>query len=219
LQTRDEESERTKVTIGVALDKSFNFYYYDNFDALRREGAKLEFFSPISDSSPPNCSGLYIGGGFPEVLGSPLAKNHTMKKSIKKLAEDGMPIYGECGGLMYLTKSIDYANKKYKMVGLFDAETSMEKKMILNYTKGNVITNCLVAKKSAKLFGHEFHYSELRSIPKDAKFVYDLSIGVGINNKKDGMAEYNTLASYMHLYFDRALHARNFVTNCLKYSH
>jgi cobyrinic acid a,c-diamide synthase len=219
LQTRDEENERTKVTIGVALDKSFNFYYYDNFDALRREGAKLEFFSPISDSSPPNCSGLYIGGGFPEVLGSPLAKNHTMKKSIKKLAEDGMPIYGECGGLMYLTKSIDYANKKYKMVGLFDAETSMEKKMILNYTKGNVITNCLVAKKSAKLFGHEFHYSELRSIPKDAKFVYDLSIGVGINNKKDGMAEYNTLASYMHLYFDRALHARNFVTNCLKYSH
>jgi len=218
LQIMDKKNEKVKVTIGVALDKSFNFYYYDNFDALRREGAKLEFFSPISDSSPPNCSGLYIGGGFPEVLGQLLTKNHAMKKSIKKLAEKNMPIYGECGGLMYLTKSIDYANKKYKMVGLFDAETSMEKKMILNYTKGNVISNCLVAKKSTKLVGHEFHYSELRSIPKDSKFVYDLSIGVGIKNKKDGLVEYNTLASYMHLYFDRNLHARNFITSCLKYS-
>jgi cobyrinic acid a,c-diamide synthase len=218
IQIKSEKNEKAKVTIGVALDKSFNFYYYDNFDALRREGAKLEFFSPISDSSPPDCSGLYMGGGFPEVLGQPLAKNHTMKKSIKKLAEDNMPIYGECGGLMYLTKSIDYANKKYKMVGLFDAETNMEKRMVLNYTKGNVVSNCLVAKKSAKLFGHEFHYSELKSVPKDSKFAYDLSIGVGIKNKKDGLVEYDTLASYMHLYFDRALHARNFIANCLKYS-
>jgi len=218
IQIKGEKTEKAKVTIGVALDKSFNFYYYDNFDALRREGAKLEFFSPISDSSPPDCSGLYIGGGFPEVLGQPLAKNHTMKKSIKKLAEDNMPIYGECGGLMYLTKSIDYTSKKYKMVGLFDAETSMEKRMVLNYTKGNVVSNCLVAKKSAKLFGHEFHYSELKSVPKDSKFAYELSIGVGIKNKKDGLVEYNTLASYMHLYFDRSLHARNFITSCLKYS-
>ncbi len=218
IQIKNEKNEKAKITIGVALDKSFNFYYYDNFDALRREGAKLEFFSLISDSSPPDCSGLYIGGGFPEILGQPLAKNHIMKKSIKKLAEDDMPIYGECGGLMYLTKSIDYANKKYKMVGLFDAETNMEKRMVLNYTKGNVVSNCLVAKKSTKLFGHEFHYSELKSISKDSKFAYDLSIGVGIKNKKDGLVEYSTLASYMHLYFDRALHARNFITNCLKYS-
>lgn len=217
-QINDQKNENAKVTIGVALDKSFNFYYYDNFDALRREGARLEFFSPISDSYPPTSSALYIGGGFPEVLGKLLAKNHTMKNSIKKLAEENMPIYGECGGLMYLTKSIDYANQKYKMIGLFDAQTSMEKKMVLNYTKGNVLSNCLVAKKSTKLFGHEFHYSELKSIPKDSKFAYDLSIGVGIKNKKDGLLEYNTLASYMHLYFDRALHARNFIANCIKYS-
>jgi cobyrinic acid a,c-diamide synthase len=218
LQISRQEKEKTKITIGVALDKSFNFYYYDNFDALRREGARLEFFSPISDSSPPECSGIYIGGGFPEVLGQPLSQNRSMKKTIKKLAEENMPIYGECGGLMYLTKSIDYKNKKFKMVGLFDTQTNMEKKMILNYTKANVVCNCLVANKLTKLFGHEFHYSELKSIPKDSKFAYDLSIGVGIRNKKDGLMEYNTLASYMHLYFDRSLHARNFVTNCAKYS-
>lgn len=217
LGAQKETRQKNQVTLGVALDKSFNFYYFDNFDALRRHGAKIEFFSPISDQFPPECSGLYIGGGFPEVLGQPLAKNHTMKKSIKKLAEQQMPIYGECGGLMYLTKSIDYANKKYSMVGLFDAQTSMEKKMTLNYTKANVISDCLVAKNSTKLYGHEFHYSELNSIPKDSKFAYDISMGVGIKNKKDGLIEYNVLASYMHLYFDRGLHAKNFVDNCLAY--
>lgn len=209
--------QKPKATIAVALDKSFNFYYYDNFDSLRRNGAKIEFFSPISDASPPECSGIYIGGGFPEVLGQPLAKNQSMKKSIKKLAEQNMPIYGECGGLMYLTKSIEYDSKKYSMVGLFDATTSMEKKMTLNYTRANVISDCLVAKSKTKLFGHEFHYSELDSVPKDAKFAYDLSIGVGIKNKKDGLIQYSTLASYMHLYFDRSLHAQNFVNNCAKF--
>lgn len=210
--------DKPKTTIAVALDKSFNFYYYDNFDSLRKNGAKIEFFSPISDPHPPQCSGIYIGGGFPEVLGGPLAKNQSMKKSIKKLAEQNMPIYGECGGLMYLTKSIIYDTKKHSMVGLFDAETGMEKKMTLNYTKASVTSNCLVAKRSAKILGHEFHYSELYSIPRDAKFAYDLSIGIGIKNKKDGLLAHNTLASYMHLYFDRNMHAENFVNNCVKYS-
>jgi cobyrinic acid a,c-diamide synthase len=213
-----QKPQKLKVTVAVALDKSFNFYYYDNFDSLRRNGAKIEFFSPISDDSPPECSGIYIGGGFPEVLGQPLAKNQSMKKSIKKLAEQNMPIYGECGGLMYLTKSIEYDSKKYPMVGLFDATTSMEKKMTLNYTRANVISNCVIAKSATRLFGHEFHYSELSSIPKDAKFAYDLSIGVGIKNKKDGLIQDNTLASYMHLYFDRVAHAQNFVNNCVKFS-
>ena len=210
--------EKPQVTIAVALDKSFNFYYYDNFDSLRKNGAKLEVFSPISDHAPPECSGIYIGGGFPEVLGQPLAKNQSMKKSIKKLAEQNMPIYGECGGLMYLTKSIEYGRKKYSMVGLFDADTMMGRKMVLNYTKANIVSSCLVAKSATKLFGHEFHYSELSSVPRDAKFAYDLSIGVGIKNKKDGLVQYNTLASYMHLYFDRGLHAQNFVNNCVRYS-
>ena len=210
--------EKPKITIAVALDKSFNFYYYDNFDSLQKNGAKIEFFSPISDVSPPECSGVYFGGGFPEVLGKPLSQNQSMKKSIKKLAEQNMPIYAECGGLMYLTKTIEYDSKKYSMVGLFDAITSMEKKMILNYTKSNVISDCIIAKNSTKLYGHEFHYSELLSVAKDTKFAYELSIGVGIKNKKDGIIQNNTLASYMHLYFDRAKNAQNFVTNCMKFS-
>ena len=217
-EIKKSSTKKPKTVIAIALDNSFNFYYQDNLDALRREGAKLVFFSPISDKKIPVCNGLYIGGGFPEVLGNSLEKNQKMMKLVKKFAEDEIPLYAECGGLMYLTKSIDYVNKKYKMVGLFDAETKMTKKMKLNYTKGNITSNCLISPKSNKLHGHEFHYSEINSIPQDSKFAYNLEIGDGIKNKKDGLTQFNTLASYGHLYFDNSKYVENFIENCLKYS-
>ena len=193
-------------TVAVALDSSFNFYYHDNLEALRREGAKLKFFSPVTDKKIPGCDLIYIGGGFPEVLGQSLERNTTMRNLIKKHAEEGMPIYAECGGLMYLTKSISFGKKKYKMVGLFDAETQMTEKMTLNYTEGRIRSNCLIS-TPAKFRAHEFHYSKIRNLAKDAKLVYDLKIGEGISGKKDALSEYNTLASYCHLYFDSAKYA------------
>jgi len=186
--------KKPKTTISIALDGSFNFYYRDNLEALRREGADLKFFSPI------------------------LEKNHTMKQIIKKSSEENIPIYAECGGLMYLTKSIDYGNKKYKMIGLFDAETKMTKKMKLNYTKGKIISKNNISDKFHNLRGHEFHYSELTSISSDSKFAYELDIGEGIKNHKDGMIQYNTLASYGHLYFDSSNYAEIFVKNCIDHS-
>jgi len=198
-------------TVAVALDSSFNFYYHDNLEALRREGAKLKFFSPITDKKIPKCDLIYIGGGFPEVLGQSLERNTIMRKMIKKHAEEGIPIYAECGGLMYLTKSISFGKKKYKMVGLFDAETQMTKKMTLNYTEGRITSNCLVS-GPAKFRAHEFHYSKIGNLARDAKLVYDLKIGEGISGKKDALSEYNTLASYCHLYFDSAKYATKLVS-------
>jgi len=197
--------------VAIALDSSFNFYYHDNLEALRREGAKLKFFSPVSDKKIPKCDLIYIGGGFPEVLGQSLERNTTMRKMIKKHAEEGMPIYAECGGLMYLTKSISYGKKKYKMVGLFDAETQMTKKMTLNYTEGRITSRCLVS-GPAKFRAHEFQYSKIGNLARDAKLVYDLKIGEGISGKKDALSEYNTLASYCHLYFDSAKYATKLVS-------
>ena len=207
--------KKTKVKIAVALDNSFNFYYDDNLNALRREGASLIFFSPIKDKKIPKCDGLYIGGGFPEILGNDLAKNQIMKKSIKKLSEDNFPIYAECGGLMYLTKSIANNNKKYKMVGLFDAETIMTKKMRLNYTKGKLSSKNILSNSLHRFRGHEFHYSELDSVSSDSKFAFNLEIGEGIKNHQDGLIQNNTLASYGHLYFDSSNYAEIFVKNCL----
>ena len=198
-------------TVAVALDSSFNFYYHDNLEALRREGAKLKFFSPVGDKKIPKCDLIYIGGGFPEVLGQSLERNTIMRKMIKKHAEEGMPIYAECGGLMYLTKSISFGKKKYKMVGLFDAETRMTKKMTLNYTEGRITSGCLVS-GPAKFRAHEFHYSKIGNLARDAKLVYDLKIGEGISGKKDALSEYNTLASYCHLYFDSAKYATKLVS-------
>jgi len=198
-------------TVAVALDSSFNFYYHDNLEALRREGAKLKFFSPVTDKKIPGCDLIYIGGGFPEVLGQSLERNTIMRKMIKKHAEEGMPIYAECGGLMYLTKSISFGKKKYKMVGLFDAETQMTKKMTLNYTEGRITSRCLVS-GPAKFRAHEFHYSKIGNLARDAKLVYDLKIGEGISGKKDALSEYNTLASYCHLYFDSAKYATKLVS-------
>lgn len=213
-----DDKKQQKITLAIALDESFNFYYQDNIDALKREGAKIEFFSPISDSKVPDCDGIYIGGGFPEIMGISLEKNVRIQKTIKKLAENGVPIYAECGGLMYLTRSIDYGVKKFKMVGLFDTTTKMQKRLKLNYTKATVTRDCLISKANNTVHGHEFHFSELESLRNDIKFVYDLSIGVGIRNKKDGLMEYNTLASYMHMHFARSSFAKNLVQNCIKNS-
>lgn len=212
------KSIKPKTTIAIALDNSFNFYYQDNIEALKREGAKIKFFSPICDKKIPNCDGIYIGGGFPEVLGNHLEKNQKMRKLIKKFAENEHPIYAECGGLMYLTNSIDYDDKKFKMVGLLDAETKMTKKMKLNYTKGTITSNCIISRSSKHLQGHEFHYSRLDSISSDLKFAYALDIGDGIKDHKDGIMEYNVLASFGHLYFDSSNYAKQFVENCIKFS-
>ena len=135
-----------------------------------------------------------------------------MRNLIKKHAEEGMPIYAECGGLMYLTKSIDFGKKKYKMVGLFDAETQMTEKMTLNYTEGRITSRCLIS-TPRKFRAHEFHYSKIRNLPRDVKLVYDLKIGEGISGKKDAICEYNTLASYCHLYFDSGKYAAKLVQN------
>ena len=210
-KVQQKKFKNPTATVAVALDSSFNFYYHDNLEALRREGAKLKFFSPVSDKKIPKCDLIYIGGGFPEVLGQSLERNTTMRNLIKKHAEEGMPIYAECGGLMYLTKSISFGKKKYKMVGLFDAETQMTKKMTLNYTEGRITSNCLIS-SPAKFRAHEFHYSKISNLAKDAKLVYDLKIGEGIAGKKDALSEYNTLASYCHLYFDSAKYATKLVS-------
>ncbi|MGI0066430.1 MAG: cobyrinate a,c-diamide synthase, partial [Nitrosotalea sp.] len=186
-----KKDKKVQTRIAVALDESFNFYYQDNLDELRRLGAELVFFSPVSDKKISRCDGIYIGGGFPEVKGELLQRNKIMQNLIKKHAEDGLPIYAECGGLMYLTKSIRYQSGKFAMVGLFDAVTVMEKRLKLNYTSAKIGPKSPFSLQSKTVKGHEFHYSELDLLAKDSKFAYDMSIGIGIQDKKDGLTVHN----------------------------
>jgi len=212
-------NKKIKAITAIALDESFNFYYADNLDILRSLGAELKFFSPVNDRHIPDADGLYIGGGFPEVLAEKLEKNSDMLSAVRKVATDGMPIYAECGGLMYLTRSItEFNGAKHNMVNLFDVDTIMDKKLTLNYTEARVVNSCVIAKNGKTIRGHEFHYSRIDDSSKDIRFAYQLKKGKGVNGSNDGLIEYNTLASYMHMHFANRNYAENFLLACKAYS-
>jgi len=185
------EINKNKCTIGVAYDEVFNFYYWDNFDALEENKAKIEFFSPLKDSEVPDADVLYIGGGYPEMFKEELSKNKEMIESIREF--DGY-IYGECGGLMYLTKSID----NVPMVGLLNCSAVMTKHVQgLSYVKAEFLENCPIGRKGKKFKGHEFHYSKLVNI-KEERFAYKIERGRGIVNNLDGIFNGKVLAGYLH---------------------
>jgi cobyrinic acid a,c-diamide synthase len=215
----EKDRLKKRARIAVALDESFNFYYADNLDSLKRTGAQLEFFSPVHDCIlPSDIDGIMLGGGFPEVLADRLEKNQSMIKSIRKAVEGGMPVYGECGGLMYLTRSIrGYRGEKRarKMAGLVDADTLMTRRLTLNYTeaecKGPVFGK-------AHLRGHEFHYSLIENVSRDSRFAYSMKKGKGITCEKDGLiVNGDGVAAYMHLHFSDKLAGR-LVQACANHS-
>jgi cobyrinic acid a,c-diamide synthase len=217
---KKSESSISKLKIGVALDNSFNFYYNENLNSLRNLGAEITFFSPLNDNHIPNdVSGLMLGGGFPEVMADKLHSNQSMRRSIKTAVEQGMPIYGECGGLMYLTKSIagyrDF-KKPFKMVGLIDANTIMTGRLTLNYTQADMTSNLFGNIQNIR--GHEFHYSKIENIPRDSKYVYKLKRGSGIDGgKHDGVLIYNSIGSYMHLHFYDTRFPNKWIKFCIDF--
>ncbi|MGI9011765.1 MAG: cobyrinate a,c-diamide synthase [Nitrososphaeraceae archaeon] len=229
-----KEQNIQSIKIAVALDESFNFYYQENLDTLQKKGAQLIFFSPLNDLRlPEEVDGIIIGGGFPEILARNLSRNQSMMRAIKKIAESQIPIYAECGGLMYLSKSIKEGtssyknykipeskvnfNKTYRMIGLIDAITKMTDQLTLNYTQGKVINESLFGNIN-RVRGHEFHFSVMENISNDSKFSYYLNKGKGITNQKDGIVVYNTLASYTHLHFSNTKLPERFILNCKKIS-
>jgi cobyrinic acid a,c-diamide synthase len=216
----DKSNVPKLVKIAVALDNSFNFYYNENLNILRNLGAEITYFSPISDNCiPDGISGIVLGGGFPEVMADKLNSNQSMLKSIKKAGEQGIPIYGECGGLMYLTKSITgYKDSKkvFRMVGIVDARTKMTGRLTLNYTNADMNSTTFGNIKNMR--GHEFHYSKIEDLPSDSKFVYSMKRGIGIDGgKHDGILTHNSIASYMHLHFYDNRFPKMWVKKCIEF--
>jgi cobyrinic acid a,c-diamide synthase len=219
-QINDKSKVPKLVKIAVALDNSFNFYYNENLNILRNLGAEITYFSPISDNCiPDDISGIVLGGGFPEVMADKLNSNQSMLKSIKKAGEQGIPIYGECGGLMYLTKSITGykdSKKAFRMVGIVDARTKMTGKLTLNYTNADMNSTTFGSIKNMR--GHEFHYSKIEDLPSDSKFVYSMKRGIGMDGgKHDGILTHNSLASYMHLHFHDSRFPKMWIKKCIEF--
>lgn len=209
--TLDERECKPK--IGVALDEAFNFYYRDNIDLLKLAGAEIVYFSPVKDPALPEVDGLYIGGGYPELFAAELEANESMRQDIKKASAEGMPIYAECGGLMYLTEKISTGvpgkgtyhdasmpESTYSMVGALPGHTIMGQTRVVSYNIGTLERDSLIGKKGNSFKGHEFHHSEIKEIPEDAEFAITLSRGTGIIGDRDGLISGNTLGSYAHLH-------------------
>jgi len=192
------------VKIGIALDEAFNFYYADLFDILHSLGADFIPFSPVHDRLPV-ADGYIIGGGYPELFVRELEANDRMREALKEASQNGVPVYAECGGLMYLTERMvlkkgwqeSAADKSSEMCGLFAGETRMPARRVVSYVEGTSDTGSPLGKASFR--GHEFHYSDV-VLDQDTRFAYRLSRGVGIRDTCDGAVVKNTLGSYTHLH-------------------
>ena len=218
---RSFDTGEKKVRIGVARDNAFCFYYQDNLDLLEQKGAELIFFSPISDKHlPPELDGLYFGGGYPELNAHRLANNAALRKEIKKSCANGMPIYGECGGFMYLCEELwDQNGIRYPMSGCFPFTTKMFARLkALGYREITLTKDTIIGQSGQRIRGHEFHYSELTKVTADVVTAYNISDRVGMKKPPDGYLVNRTLGSYNHLHFGSQREAaKNFVESCLTY--
>ncbi len=197
---RNPNTEKTALRIGIARDKAFGFYYQDDLDAFRAHGVEVVEFDTINDQEIPLVDGLFLGGGFPETQIDLLSANKPMLNSIREFIEQGGSVYAECGGLMYLCRSIEYKGKLREGVGVLKADVKMQAKPVgrgyaqLLPTEAhpweinqNHVVDC-----------HEFHYSRLENIDPDLKYAYKVTRGYGVTGEFDGLIYKNVLANYSH---------------------
>lgn len=196
------KARNSSPNIGIIKDAAFSFYYPENIEALQRLGANLIPIKALIDSKlPDDLDGLYIGGGFPEIFAAELEKNKSIREDIKFYAEKGLPIYAECGGLMFLGRSICISNKSYNMVGLLPFDTQMERKpQGHGYTLMKVNQGQPWFDDDIEVKGHEFHNSRIINLSSDVKFGFEVKRGHGIDGQHDGIYYKNVFASYNHLH-------------------
>jgi cobyrinic acid a,c-diamide synthase len=190
--------------IGIAQDSAFGFYYPGDLEAIEATGAELVPVNTLHDRELPFIDGLFIGGGFPERHAALLEANTSLRQAIKTAIEAGLPVYAECGGLMYLSRQLSWQGKSFDMVGVIPAQTTMHDRPCgRGYVKLEESTRLShwpqVSNNSATIYAHEFHYSSLDGLPENSQFAYQVMRGHGINQTHDGLLYKNLLASYAHL--------------------
>ncbi len=205
----DDRTERARdksagsMRLGVARDKAFCFYYEDNLDALREAGAEIVEFSALEDSSLPTAlDALYFGGGYPELFAKQLSGNRPMLASIKRAAEDGLPIYAECGGLMYLAREIVTKDgASFPMAGVLPITVQMTDRLVnFGYTEVSFTSDCLIGPAGAKARGHSFHCSRIAEVGP-VEYAYQARNSMTGREEPEGLRVKNVLASYFHLHF------------------
>jgi cobyrinic acid a,c-diamide synthase len=202
----------------VARDQAFCFYYLVNFRYLKQFGADLVQFSLFHESRlPDNLDGLYLGGGYPEVFAEELSANTNITNNIKNMSNSGLPIYAECGGLMYLGQGLTVLKgERIPMAGVLPLEVRMLPRLkALGYRQITLQTDCLLGPAGTQARGHEFHYSEITSEVAGLSKAYHLADRRGEGPGVEGYWQNQTLASYVHLHFGSNPNgARSFVEYC-----
>ncbi len=190
------------ITIGIIKDSAFQFYYPDNIDALKKLGANIVFISPLNEKTIPDVHAIYMGGGFPETHAPQLAQNSSFKEDLKTLSLKGLPIYAECGGLIFLGESICIDDKIFPMSNIFPIKFGFSNRpQGHGYTKVQVVNENPFFKKDEVLKGHEFRYSSILDIDyKDHEMAFKMKRGKGIIEKKDGFYKNNTFGTYTHIH-------------------
>ncbi len=200
----DAASSRAEpsVRIGIVRDSAFQFYYPENLEALRREGAELVDVSALDQPELPEVDALYIGGGFPETHASRLAENRSFRESLLAAVKNGLPVYAECGGLMYLSRNLCVDANTYPMVGVFPVDTVLQRKpQGLGYIRVEVTEDNPFYPRGTILTGHEFHYSAVRGLDEaGTASVFRVLRGHGVDGARDGICTLNVLGTYVHLH-------------------
>jgi len=206
-----------KLRIGLLMDAAFQFYYSENLEALEQEGAELIAIDAMVEDVLPELDGLYIGGGFPETSAGALAANTSFRDSIKTAAETGLPIYAECGGLIYLGESIELEGEVYPLAGVFPVRFGMSQKpQAHGYSIFTVEGENPFYEKGSEIKGHEFRYSTILDWPGDSDDLpLKMKRGVGFSKGREGLVMNNVLALYTHIHaLGTPEWARGFMRRC-----
>ncbi len=199
----EARSRGERIRIGIAMDEAFGFYYPGDLEALERRGAQLLAFSPVRDQVLPMVDGIFIGGGFPETRMHELEANAAMRDAIRDYVESGKPLYAECGGLMYLARSLTWGDKCCKMAGVIPADAVMHERPqgrgYVRLREREALNWRDEGTPTLEVTAHEFHYSRLENLPEGQMFAFDVIRGTGIDGRHDGLRYKNMLANYTHL--------------------
>ena len=187
-----------RVRVAIAHDPAFGFYYSEDLDCLQASNVELVELDTLHAQALPKVDGLIIGGGFPEVFMAELEANVALRTSIRSAIEAGLPTYAECGGLMYLSRSLQWQGQTRQMVGVVPGDTVMHERPVGRGYARLQPTGDDRWQETAPIPAHEFHYSSLENLPSDAIYAYQVQRGHGIDGAHDGYQHHNLLAGYVH---------------------
>jgi len=218
---RAAPDQNRRIPVAVARDNAFCFYYPENLELLEDAGAELRFFSPLGgDCLPTGTAGLYLGGGYPELFAAELNRNRRLREQIRSASRDGMPLYAECGGFMYLCREIqDLEGRRFDMCGCFGFRARMSRRLrSLGYREIRLRRDCILGPAGTRVRGHEFHYSDIDGGDPRAVPLYQVTDRRGDYRRREGFRVRRTLGSYFHLHFASCpAVAAAFVDSCRHY--